>query len=63
MKLLDLISIMDSDTRIHIEYNYTEVYEGNVTRLLTDNTLKAYANIDVKVIWYSPIYKAIMIEL
>ena len=63
MKLLDLISVMDSDTRIHIEYNYAEIYEGTVIHLLTNNTLKAYANLTVKVIWYSPIYKAIMIEL
>lgn len=61
MKLNDLLKVMDLDTKINIQQNYKEIYEGNVA------DCRGYTfivnNPKIKSVWYSTLYNAIMIEL
>ena len=63
MKLIDLITVLDSDTKINITKNYKDVYEGIGIDILTAEIFKDIAQLEVKVVWYSTIFKAIVIEL
>ena len=61
MLLIDLLKVMDLDTRIDIEYNYETIYEGTVEECRGYSFLeKGYT---VRSIWYSHIYNAIMIQI
>lgn len=60
MRLIDLIQVMEGDTKVHIEVNHREVYEGQVGDIDLDvETLER----NVKSVWLSTMRNAIWIDI
>ena len=60
MKLSDLLAVIDHDTRIFIQYKFAELHHG---KRIDYTPVPEVADKEVKSVWYSPIYTAIMIEV
>ena len=60
MKLLDLIRVMELETKIHVDYENKEVYDGVVKDI---DLLLQKLNSTIKCVWYSTLYNAIWIDI
>lgn len=60
MNLYGLLQVIDADQIIQVEHNHKTVFKGN-----PDDFEKGliFERMQIKCVWYSHIYKALMIEI
>lgn len=62
MKLIDLLNVLDVDSKIHIIHNYKEVYDGFSGGLVPAQFSFTILESKIKSVWYSGTMNRIVIE-
>ena len=63
MKLISLLNVLDGDTKIHIQFNRKEVFDGYAGDLIPVALPFTALESDIKAVWYSTTMNRIIIEV